>query len=150
VASNLIILVCSIAESTSLETKLSDSMGEFGKAHRDKHDSPARFTNMTMASRLPDNYILGKFYIPRLGIYFTLRNFDSVNFCGLNIHGGSPPMAPEGEEVANDAIRITVIQYPPGAMGDGLGHIAVAALPGAEGKEKDAVLKLSAEMQNLE
>ncbi|KAJ7892119.1 hypothetical protein B0H14DRAFT_2200228, partial [Mycena olivaceomarginata] len=133
------------AEPYGSETSLAKNMGDFGKPHRDKRDSPARFTNMTMASRLPPNYILGKFYIPRLGIHFTLHNFDSVNFCGLNTHGGAPP---PGEEVQNDAIRLTIIQYPPGAMGDGLGHLAVAALPGGSGK--DTVLKLTAEMQNLE
>ncbi|KAJ6467225.1 hypothetical protein DFH09DRAFT_1111991 [Mycena vulgaris] len=136
------------AEPFGSTKSLGEAMGDFGLPHRDKKDSPARFTNMTMASRLPDNYILGKFYIPRLGIHFTLRNFDSVNFCGLNRHGGSPPMAPEGETVQNDAVRITLIQYPPGAMGDGLGHLAVAALPGGSGKE--TVLKMTAEMQNLD
>ncbi|KAJ7127687.1 hypothetical protein C8R44DRAFT_873501 [Mycena epipterygia] len=126
---------------------LSKSIGTFGKMHRDTHDSAGRYTNMTMCSlRVPKNYILGKFYVPRLGIHFTLRNFDSLNFCGLNIHGGSPPVAPEGTEVANDAYRVTLIAYPPAAMGDGLGHIAVAALPGP----KNPVLKMTAEMQNLD
>ncbi|KAJ7714586.1 hypothetical protein B0H16DRAFT_1807666 [Mycena metata] len=127
---------------------LKDSLGEFGAGHRDKKDSPGRYTAMTMASKLPDTYLLGKFYIPRLGIHFTLRNFDTVNFCGLNVHGGAPPRAPPGEEVQNDAIRLTIIQYPPAAMGDGLGHLAVAAWPGAGGK--DTVLKMTAEMQNLD
>jgi hypothetical protein len=131
----------------SAAVSLANSMGEFGVPHRDKRDSPAKFTNMTMASRLPDGYHLGRFYIPRLGIHFTLRNFDSVNFCGLNIHGGSPPMAPEGVEVAIDAVRLTCIQYPPAAMGDGTSHLAVAALPGGSG---NSVLKMTAEMQHLE
>lgn len=129
-----------------IEDGLSKSIGPFGKPHRDQHDSAGRFTNMTMCSRVPDHYILGKFYIPRLGIHFTLRNFDSLNFCGLNVHGGTPPVAPKGEDVAEDAYRITFIEYPPGAMGDGLGHIAVAALP----DPKNPVLKMTAEMQNLE
>ncbi|KAJ7501342.1 hypothetical protein B0H11DRAFT_1908212 [Mycena galericulata] len=136
------------AEPYGSTNSLEKSMGDFGKPHRDKKDSPGRFTNMTMASRLPDNYILGKFFIPRFGIHFSLHNFDSVNFCGLNIHGGSPPMAPEGCQVQNDAARVTVIQYPPGAMGDGLGHLAVAAWPGASGK--NTVLKMTAEMQHIE
>ncbi|KAJ6526008.1 hypothetical protein B0H19DRAFT_908759, partial [Mycena capillaripes] len=131
---------------------LGTSLGEFGLPHRDRKDSPARFTCMTMASRLPKDpaqkYILGKFYIPRIGIYFTLNDFDSLNFSGLNIHGGTPPRAPPGMPVKNDAVRITLIEYPPGAMGDGVGHLAVAALPGGSGKE--TVLKLTAEMQNLE
>ncbi|KAJ6448468.1 hypothetical protein C8R45DRAFT_1115238 [Mycena sanguinolenta] len=126
---------------------LNNSLGEFGELHRDRKDSPGRFTNMTMASELPDGYHLGRFYIPRLGVHFTLRNFDSVNFCGLNVHGGSPPMAPEGVDVAEDAIRLTLIQYPPAAMGDGTGHLAVAALPGGNGND---VLKMTKEMQHLD
>ncbi|KAJ7894233.1 hypothetical protein B0H14DRAFT_3657462 [Mycena olivaceomarginata] len=117
------------AEPFGSTVSLANSMGEFGVPHRDKRDSPAKFTNMTMASRLPDGYYLG------------------LNFCGLNIHGGSPPMAPEGVEVAIDAVRLTCIQYPPAAMGDGTSHLAVAALPGGSG---NSVLKMTAEMQHLD
>ncbi|KAJ7749766.1 hypothetical protein B0H14DRAFT_3603517 [Mycena olivaceomarginata] len=56
-------------------------------------------------------------------------------------------MAPEGVEVAIDAVRLTCIQYPPAAMGDGTSHLAVAALPGGSG---NSVLKMTAEMQHLD
>jgi hypothetical protein len=99
-----------------------------------------------MCSNLPDNYTLSQFHIIRFGIYFVLRNFDSANFCGLNYHGGTPAVAPEGVAVANDAYRMTFISYPPEKMGDGLGHIVVGAMPTAN----DSVLKMSAEMQHVE
>jgi hypothetical protein len=99
-----------------------------------------------MCSRLPDDYTLSQFHIPRFGIYFVLRNFDSANFCGLNHHGGTPPIAPEGKTVASDAYRLTFISYPPEKMGDGLGHVVVGAMPTA----KDPILKMSAEMQHVE
>lgn len=125
---------------------MEDSLGFYGGNHLDKHDSAGRFTNMTMCSRLPDDYTLSKFHVLSLGIYFTLRNFDSANFCGLNHHGGTPPIAPPGVAVAEDAYRITFISYPPEKMGDGLGHVVVGAMPAA----KDGVLKMTAEMQHVE
>lgn len=129
-----------------LDDTLENSLGFYGGNHNDNKDSPARFTTMTMCSRLPNNYTVSTFHIPRLGIFFTLQNFDSANFCGLNYHGGTPPIAPPGVAVAKDAVRITFISYPPEKMGDGLGHVVVGALPTA----KDSVLKMSAEMQHVE
>ncbi|KAJ7235814.1 hypothetical protein C8J57DRAFT_1728458 [Mycena rebaudengoi] len=125
---------------------LKDSLSTFGEIHNDEKDSPARLTTMTMCSCLPDDYTLSKFYIPRLGVVFTLSNFDSLSFCGLSYHGGSPAIAPEGQSVAKNAYRLTFIQYPPERMGDGLGHVVVGALPTAN----DRVLKMSAEMQNVD
>ncbi|KAF7350556.1 hypothetical protein MSAN_01615300 [Mycena sanguinolenta] len=125
---------------------LNHSLGPFGDLHNDQYDSPGRFTNMTMYSTLPDNYILSQFHIPRFGIYFVLCNFDSANFCGLNYHGGTPAIAPEGFAVKNDAYRLTFISYPQESMGDGLGHVVVGALPSAN----DTTLKMSSEMQNVD
>ncbi|KAJ7934024.1 hypothetical protein B0H13DRAFT_2306049 [Mycena leptocephala] len=128
------------------KASLGDSLGFYGKLHNDNKDSPARFTNMTMCSNLPDNYTLSQFHIVRFGIYFVLHNFDSANFCGLNYHGGTPAIAPEGVEVAPDAYRMTFISYPPEKMGDGLGHVVVGAMPASN----DGVLKMSAEMQHVD
>ncbi|KAF8173421.1 hypothetical protein K438DRAFT_1772224 [Mycena galopus ATCC 62051] len=125
---------------------LGSFLGPFGEAHNDDLDSAGRYTNMTMYSSLPDDYILSQFHIIRFGIYFVLRNFDSANFCGLNYHGGTPAIAPPGAEVANDAYRLTFISYPPEMMGDGLGHVVVGAMP----TRKDPVLKMSSEMQHVD
>ncbi|KAJ6493868.1 hypothetical protein DFH09DRAFT_1104331 [Mycena vulgaris] len=128
------------------EKTLANALGFYGGNHNDNKDSPAWFTNMAMCLRLPNDYTLSKFHILRFGLYFTLRNFDSANFCGLKYHGGTPPIAPEGVTVAQDAYHMTFISYPPEKMGDGLGHIGVGALPTA----KDPVLKMSAEMQHVD
>ncbi|KAJ7697017.1 hypothetical protein B0H17DRAFT_1197749 [Mycena rosella] len=145
-AHNTLQLNVAPAQPYGSEKTLANSLGFYGGNHNDNKDSPARFTNMVMCSRLPDTYTLGKFHIPRLGIYFMLRNFDSANFCGLNYHGRTPPIAPQGVDVANDASRMTFISYPPEQMGDGLGHVVVGAMPTA----KDPVLKMSAEMQHVD
>ncbi|KAJ6459923.1 hypothetical protein C8R45DRAFT_843015, partial [Mycena sanguinolenta] len=121
-------------------------LGPFGDLHNDHYDSPGRFTNMVMYSTLPDNYILSQFHIPRFGVYFVLRNFDSANFCGLNFHSGTPAIAPAGVAVAKDAYRLTFISYPQESMGDGLGQVVVGALPTAN----DTTLKMSSEMQNID
>ncbi|KAJ7234860.1 hypothetical protein C8J57DRAFT_1531366 [Mycena rebaudengoi] len=104
------------------------AMGPFAKSHNDKKDSPARFTTMTNCSNLPDSYTPSRFHIIRLGVYFTLGQFESASFCGLNYHGGTPSIAPLER------------------MGDGLGHVVVGAMPSA----KDKVLKMTAEMQTVD
>ncbi|KAJ7264820.1 hypothetical protein C8J57DRAFT_1230586 [Mycena rebaudengoi] len=110
------------------------AIGPFAKSHNDKKDSPARFTTMTNCSNLPDSYTPSRFHIIRLGVYFTLGQFESASFCGLNYHGGTPSIAPLG------------VEYPPERMGDGLGHVVVGAMPSA----KDKVLKMTAEMQTVD
>ncbi|KAJ7635877.1 hypothetical protein B0H17DRAFT_1217245 [Mycena rosella] len=120
-AHNTLQLNVAPAQPYGSEKTLANSLGFYGGNHNDNKDSPARFTNM-------------------------LRNFDSANFCGLNYHGGTPPIAPQGVDVANDAYRMTFISYPPEQMGDGLGHVVVGAMPTA----KDPVLKMSAEMQHVD
>ncbi|KAJ7638068.1 hypothetical protein B0H17DRAFT_1149274 [Mycena rosella] len=117
-AHNTLQLNVAPAQRYGSEKTLANSLGFYGGNHNDNKDSPARFPNMVMCSRLPDTYTLSKFHIPRLGIYFTLRNFDSANFCGLNYHGGIPRLRPR--------------------MGDGLGHVVVGAMPTAT----DPVLKI--------
>ncbi|KAF8188859.1 hypothetical protein K438DRAFT_2145867 [Mycena galopus ATCC 62051] len=146
IAHNTLQLNVAPAVAHDSEDTLEGALGFYGGNHLDKFDSPGRFTNMTMCSRLPDDYTLSQFHIIRFGIYFVLRNFDSANFCGLNCHGGTPPIAPPGTTVANDAYRLTFISYPPENMGDGLGHVVVGALPTA----RDSVLKMSAEMQHTD
>ncbi|KAJ7838392.1 hypothetical protein B0H14DRAFT_3459421 [Mycena olivaceomarginata] len=101
---------------------------------------------MTTCSRLPNDYTLSQFHVLRFGIYFVLHNFDLANFCGLNNHGGTPPIAPPGQDVANDAYRQTLISYPPEHMDDGLGHVVIGALPTAN----DRILKMSADMQHVD
>lgn len=66
---------------------------KFGAAHIDQLDSPGHFTNMVALSDLPVGCDPGRFYIVYPGIFCTLDNFVAVNFSGLRVHGGSPPIA---------------------------------------------------------
>ncbi|KAJ7828423.1 hypothetical protein B0H13DRAFT_1917074 [Mycena leptocephala] len=104
---------------------LEGSLGFYGRNHNNNKDSPTCFTNMTMCSHLPNTYTLSQFHIPCLSIYFTLCNFDSANFCGLNYHGRTPPVAPRGVALQKDAYCITFISYLPEKMGEGLGHVVI-------------------------
>lgn len=93
---------------------LADNMGmKFGGAHIDQHDSPGHFTNMVALSDLPDGCDPGRFYIPYPGVFCTLHNFVSVNFSGLRVHGGSPPIAAEGTTVfeLRWGTRCTIVSY---------------------------------------
>ena len=90
-------------------------MGEFGGEHRDQGDSAGHYTTMISLSRLPDDYDPSRFFILYPGIYVTLDNFATVSFCGLQLHGGTAPYAPEGADEAEfeSAVRFTKISYPP-------------------------------------
>lgn len=100
--------VCHIAES------LADNMGQkFGGAHIDKLDSPGHYTNMVALSDLPPRCDPGRFYIVYPGVFVTLDNCVSINFSGLRVHGGSPPIAAEGttEEELEWGARFIGVEY---------------------------------------
>lgn len=89
-------------------------MGEqFGGAHIDQLDSPGHYTNMIALSDLPEEADPGRFYIVYPGIFCTLANFVSVNFSGLRVHGGSPPIATKTTlaEALDWAARCTIVSY---------------------------------------
>lgn len=86
---------------------------KFGGAHIDQNDSPGHFTNMIAMLDLPLGSDPGRFFIVYPGVFCTLHNFVSVNFSGLRVHGGSPPIAPENatEYEKKWATRCTVVAY---------------------------------------
>lgn len=96
------------------EESLAENMGEkFGGAHIDERDSPGHYTNMIALSDLPDGCDPGCFFIVYPGVFCTLNNFVSVNFSGLRVHGGSPPIAAPGTS-AEDlkwGTRVTAVCY---------------------------------------
>ena len=108
-------------------------MGEFGstKGHRDSKDSEGGLTCMISNSRLPSNYEPGRFHLLGLGVYIILQHSMVSNFCGLNLHGGSPPIAPEGEDVVPHAYRLMCVCYPPSSMLSNMGQqvAPLASLP---------------------
>ncbi|KAF8889172.1 hypothetical protein CPB84DRAFT_1684001 [Gymnopilus junonius] len=104
-------------------------MGEFGslKGHHDKKDSEGGLTMIIANSRLPPRYEHGRFHLLHLGIYVRLQNTMIASFCGLNLHGGTPPIALPGEVILPHAYRLIHICYPPSSMLAGSG-IFVAPL----------------------
>ena len=81
-------------------------------------------TTMMAMSCLPEGYEDGRFHLLALGIYVRLEYMKILVFCGLNKHGGTPPIAPSGHsEVAHDATRMMGVMYPPEAMINGAGSM---------------------------
>lgn len=88
-------------------------MGKFGVSHIDGHDDVGGLTCMIANSRLPDNYEPGRIHLLALGCYIKLGpNVFSI-FVGLRNHGGTPPLAPPGEDPSPHAIRCMAVCYPP-------------------------------------
>ncbi|KDR65601.1 hypothetical protein GALMADRAFT_81674, partial [Galerina marginata CBS 339.88] len=108
-------------------------MGTFGttKGHKDKQDSVASYTEMISHSQLPEGYEPGRFHLLRLGIYISLTPFTVSGFCGIDKHGGTPPIAPPGVIPSPDAYRMMVVCYPPwfGLHGAGVKSLPLASMP---------------------
>jgi hypothetical protein len=119
-------------------------MGEFGAqdGHIDRCDSAGGLTTMVANSRLPEGYEAGRFHLLGLGCYIKLEHSMTMAFCGLNRHGGSPPIAPPGEELLLHAYRLMTVLYPPQSMmsGAGVQVTPLASLP------KGELLKLGPEI----
>lgn len=109
-------------------------MGEFGsvEGHLDCGDSAGALTAMVASSRLPPLYEAGRFHLLGLGVYIKLNLTTVTCFCGLNRHGGSPPIAPKGVKILHKKpIRIMGIDYSPNAMISAAGSksMPLASLP---------------------
>lgn len=78
---------------------------------------------------LPEDYQGGRFHILELGVYIELDGLMVITFSGLRRHGGTPPMAPNGQEVLPWAYRFTVPMYCPGSILDGKTLNVIGALP---------------------
>lgn len=93
-------------------------MGFFGqtRGHTDEGDDEAGVTGVVSNSRLPNNYEPGRFHLIGVGIYIRMNAKIVSIFNGLSIHGGTPPIAPDGVIVAEDAARLVIVFYPPKAI----------------------------------
>ena len=124
-------------------------MGDFGavSGHCDLHDSEGSLTFMISGSRFSSDYEAGHFHLHALGIYVKLEFLMVTHFCGLNLHGGTPPIAPKGSEVVPHAHHLMFIYYTPSSMLSGPGNMnnvtPLASLP------KGVVLNLGPEITTL-
>lgn len=106
-------------------------MGErFGGSHADDRDAVTGLSSMTVLSDLPGNpdYDPGRFHILLLGIYVVLEPFANFYFSGRMQHGGTPPIAPRGQEPESWQYRAVVISYPSGKVQQGLVRHAFASM----------------------
>jgi hypothetical protein len=108
-------------------------LGEFGSSHFDQFDDPGGITSMIANSNTPRNhgYEDGRFHLLALGFWIKLKTLKVVNFSGLRVHGGTPPLSPPGQVPKSHIVRITHVAYPPKSMLSGAGEsqIGLAALP---------------------
>lgn len=89
---------------------------------------------MVSLSDHPGNYQGGRFHLISLGVYVVLDQIDVFYFVGHHLHGGTPPLAPEGEEQVEDwAYRCVVIFYPASKMISGSTQVFMAG-SGVRGK----------------
>ena len=85
---------------------------------------------MISASKLPSGYEAGRFHLLGLGAYVKLKFSMVTHFCGLNLHGGTPPISPKDTEVVPHAYRLMFVCYPPSSMMSDLNQVTpLASLP---------------------
>lgn len=93
-------------------------MGFFGltAGHTDEGDDEAGLTCMISNSRIPNNYEPGRFHLFGAGIYIIIKPKIVSIFNGLSKHGGTPPIAPDGVKLLEDAARLMIVLYSPKAI----------------------------------
>jgi hypothetical protein len=107
-------------------------MGFFGLAagHTDDGDDEAGLTCMISNSRLPDLYEPGRFHIFGTGLYTVVKPKSISLFSGLARHGGTPPIAPSGQSILEEATRLMVVLYcPKVVLSPGGTSMPLATLP---------------------
>ena len=71
-------------------------------------------TTMMAMSCLPKGYEDERFHLLALSIYVYLDYIKILAFCGLNKHGGTPPITlASHSKVADDAVHMMGVLYPP-------------------------------------
>ena len=117
---------------SNLEKGLESSMGFFGltAGHTDDGDDEAGLTCMISNSRIPDNYEPGRFHLFGIRMYVIVKPKIASLFSSLGKHGGTPPIAPNGINVAPDAARLMIVFYCPKAALSPTGNsMPLASLP---------------------
>ena len=102
------------------------AMGLFGGEHRNVKDNAGYFTHMVTISDLPEGYDPGCFFILFPGVFISLDNFTSIDFCRLRMHGGT---APTGEDLVEWAEQVAIVSYPPNGQTKGDQCYALRRLP---------------------
>ena len=112
-----------------LDGSLQGDMQRFGPAHEDSEDALAGISSMLVLSDVPSSYERGRINFIASGFFAEQEPFDVIFFSGHKLHGGTAPIAPEGEEAEDWAYRCVLIGYPPGPIQEGDVRHTLAALP---------------------
>lgn len=87
-------------------------------------------TGMLPNPRVPEGYEHGRIHVLPYGIYACLSPFAMPFFNGRTLHGGTPPLAPEGVEPSPSAVRFVVVLYSPKSLlTGGFSYHDMATLP---------------------
>ncbi|KAK1219138.1 hypothetical protein PQX77_018149 [Marasmius sp. AFHP31] len=124
-------------------TEVLKELGFFGGVHRDQFDAAANMSNMTCCSDLPEGYEGGRFHFVELGVYIKLDGIQLIGFSGLRYHGGTPPLAPQGEELDPSAYRFVHILYPQSHVLDGRVTFNLAAQPNHQPMEVTGDIRIA-------
>lgn len=110
---------------------LDKNLGKAGAPHYDSHDCQQAYTCMfAMCNFAKYGIHPGMFHLLELGLYVELFNYRFIYFSGLHFHAGSPPRAPFGVPIPDDAVRFVEIHYPNEHLLSGLSVPAVIAAGG--------------------
>ena len=83
---------------------------------------------MVAISYFPKGYDPGHFFILFSGVFFTLKNFASLDFCRLRMHGGTAPTS-TGEDMVEWADIVVVVSYSPNGQTQGNQCYALGGMP---------------------
>ena len=81
--------------------------------HPDEHDCPGAFTSLTWFNSAPtDSYTTGDLFFPEIGAYASMAGVGVLNFCGLHLHGGRPPVPKTSDaELDQPPYRLVTVHY---------------------------------------
>ena len=110
-------ILCSNIHITS-DKGLKSAMGFFCLTanHTDEGDDKGGLTCMISNSHIPDNYKPSHFHLFGVGAYTVVKPKTALIFNRLSRHGGTPPIAPDGVTLLEDAICLMIVLYSPKAI----------------------------------
>ncbi|KAJ2921956.1 hypothetical protein H1R20_g15136, partial [Candolleomyces eurysporus] len=108
---------------------MDQDMGRYAGPHRDRGDCPGHYSTMITRSKLPRNYRPARMFLPGIGVYADLEDFDGFTFQALRDHLGSPPYPFPGTSPSPKAYRFALINYTPQRMASADTRQRIGALP---------------------
>jgi hypothetical protein len=101
-------------------------MGKSGGTHMDDKDYRASYTATTSLSDVDASINPGLFCVLHPRVFCRMAMGVTMNFSGLNAHGG---VAPTGSEAKARDKRLVCAHFQPEIVGEGLSRYPLAATP---------------------